>query len=154
MATFTSTGPVTFLVEQGIKVAVKMLPQTSASQNELFILQELQGHPNIIKLQNYENTDEHLRIYMDYHPQCLLDLFEEHPDGLPLSQVKYIFAQLITTLNYIHKHGYIHHDVKLENILIDSKRRHLLHRFWPFLPLGTRRAQPGLTLRIYSLCST
>ena len=143
MDTSTPSDPVTFLVEQGIKVAVKTLPQTSASQNELFILQELQGHPNIIKLQKFENTDEHLRIYMDYHPQCLLDLFEEHPDGLPLSQVRYIFEQLVTTLNYIHKHGYIHHDVKLENILIDSKGSIYLIDFghsYPWTPGGLNQA--------------
>ena len=121
MAVSTPTDIITILLDQDTKVAVKTLPQTPASQNELRILQELQGHPNIIKLRKFESIADHLRIYMDYHPQCLLDLLDTHPGGLPLSQVKYIFAQLITALDYIHKRGYIHHDVKLENVLVDSQ---------------------------------
>jgi len=123
MAASTFTDPISFIHDQDSIVAVKTLPQTPASQNELRILHELQGHPNIIILRKFENTDNHLRIYMDYHPQCLLDLLTTHSDGLPLSLVKHIFIQLIMALNYIHKCGYIHHDIKLENILIDQEDR-------------------------------
>ena len=111
MAASTFTDPISFIHDQGTNVTVKTLPQTAASQNELHTLHELQGHPNIINLRKFENTDNHLRIYMDYHPCCLLDLLTTHPDGRPLSLVKHIFLQLIMTLNYIHKCGYIHHDI-------------------------------------------
>jgi serine/threonine protein kinase len=40
--------------------------------------------------------------------------------------VKDIFAQLISALQYTHAQGFAHRDIKLENILIDSKGEILL----------------------------
>lgn len=40
--------------------------------------------------------------------------------------MKDIFAQLITALQYTHAQGFAHRDIKLENILIDSKGEILL----------------------------
>ena len=88
-------------------------------QKILVITQAVQGHPNIIPFLKSEKTVDHIRIYMPYHPRTLLTLLESSLDGLPLARVKHIFSQLLSALEHIHAHHFVHHDVKLENILID-----------------------------------
>ena len=93
------------------------------SLQEWLILQAVQGHPNIIPLLKFEKTAEHVKISMPYLPYTLSDQLESSDDGLPLSRVKYIFVQLISALEHIHSRNFVHHDVKLENILIDPQDR-------------------------------
>ena len=111
---------ISLVTEDGHRMAIKTLPKTVAAFQELIVLQEVQGHPNIIPLIKFEKTSDHIKIYMPYYPQTLLNLLESYPDGLPLLRVKFIFTQLVSAVEHIHSHHFIHHDIKLENILIDA----------------------------------
>src|SRR3989338_3865630 len=57
---------------------------------------------------------------MPHYPQTLLNLLDSSLDGLSLPRVKHIFFQLLSALEHIHAHHFVHHDIKLENILIDA----------------------------------
>ena len=116
----TFQGQISVLVEGSRCIALKSLPFTLESIRELQILRAVQGHPNIIKLLRAKLTATQVILYMEHHPRTLLDLISEFPDGLPLSRVRVIFHQILLGLKHIHKCGYLHHDIKLENILLDA----------------------------------
>ena len=114
-----SVQKISVITQDGRQVAIKTIPKTVSAFQELVILQAVQGHPNIIPLLKSERTPDHIRIFMPFHSQTLLNLLESYPDGSPLPRVKFIFTQLLSVLEHIHAHHFIHHDIKLENILID-----------------------------------
>src|SRR3989338_2921131 len=117
---FSFQGKISILVEGSQCIAVKSLPITLESIRELQILRAAQGHPNVIELLRATVTMTQVILYMEHHPRTLLDLISEFPDGLPLSRVRVIFHQILSGLTHIHRIGYVHHDLKLENILIDG----------------------------------
>lgn len=53
------------------------------------------------------------------------DLFEciEQHSRLPEQYAKYVFAQLIDVVGCLHYNGFVHRDLKDENIVIDDKYR-------------------------------
>jgi serine/threonine protein kinase len=38
-----------------------------------------------------------------------------------LQEIRFIIAEIITSLEEIHRHGVFHRDIKLENLMFDSK---------------------------------
>ena len=113
-------GQVGVLIEGMQDIALKLLPLSLESMRELVILRAVQGHPNIIKLLRAEATPTQMALYMEHHPRTLLDLIAEFPDGLPLNRVRVIFQQIFMGLAHTHKCGYVHYDIKLENLLIGT----------------------------------
>ena len=101
-------------------VAIKTLPNNVDAYLELEILRAAQGHPNVIKLLHTEETPDNIILTMEAYPRTLLDVVTDHPEGIPLPRVIHIFHQIIDALQHLHTLGYIHGDVKLENILIDE----------------------------------
>ena len=101
-------------------VAVKTLPNNVNTQLELEILRAAQGHPNIINLVHTEETPDNIILTMEAYPRTLLDVITDHPEGLPLPRVVRIFRQILDALRHLHQLGYVHGDVKLENVLIDE----------------------------------
>ena len=52
------------------------------------------------------------------------DLFEcIENNQLSEDQARYVFAQVVAAVSYLHAHGIYHRDIKDENILIDDKLR-------------------------------
>ena len=53
------------------------------------------------------------------------DLFEciEANSRLTEDQARYVFAQIVATVYYLHKHGICHRDIKDENIVVDDQLR-------------------------------
>src|SRR3989338_2217153 len=113
-------GHIERVIKDGKYYALKQLPPTSESLRELDILRALQGHPNIIKLVSDEFSDQHLVVCMEYHERTLLQALLKYDEGMPLTRIRHIFSQLLSVLHHVHSHGYVHHDIKLDNILIDE----------------------------------
>lgn len=87
--------------------------------------------PNIVEIIEYFVCDpignyasktlmkKHVCIVMELMACSLYDLMKHnYSDGLPIKYVKTIGKQLLTALSKIHDHGYIHTDIKPENILV------------------------------------
>lgn len=51
--------------------------------------------------------------------QDLFDYVDLHPDGLPISSIRRIFAQIADALYFLHEHGIVHRDIKDENVVLD-----------------------------------
>lgn len=78
-------------------------------------------HKNIIQLHYAFQTEGRLYLVMDfaYGGQLFFHLKKERM--FKESVAKFYIAQLVLSLEYLHKHNIIHRDLKPENILLDSE---------------------------------
>lgn len=99
------------------KHLVKVLSyDCSENLNELRVMKLLSGtHPNILKLEKVENRDDALVLICEYKPNTLLRVVQQR-GGLNFKKTIRVFRQLVGVLLHIHQVGYIHKDLKLENI--------------------------------------
>ena len=86
--------------------------------NERDIMKEL-NNKNIIKILDYFEDENYIFIVMEYINGGNLYSFIKKRMKLKEKMAKYIFKQIISAINYIHKHNIVHKDIKLENILLD-----------------------------------
>eukprot|EP00048_Salpingoeca_helianthica_P020649 m.7669 g.7669 ORF g.7669 m.7669 type:complete len:363 (+) comp5075_c0_seq1:91-1179(+) len=124
--------------------ALKILPNTQQAQDELGVWQACLPHPNIVPLEAiYENQFRPghplLSVYLDARPHAivppghkflvavmprmtcdLLDHLCSPHTQLSTEEIKELLRQLLAALGHVHKQGYVHADVKLENILLES----------------------------------
>jgi casein kinase II subunit alpha len=92
--------------------------------NEIVILQNLCGGPNIVKVHDVlqESTKETPAIVFEYINNTNAKTL--YPK-LSSSDVKYYMKELLKALEYVHNEGIIHRDVKPSNVLIDHYHRKL-----------------------------
>uniref|UniRef100_A0A7S0SV19 Protein kinase domain-containing protein n=1 Tax=Mantoniella antarctica TaxID=81844 RepID=A0A7S0SV19_9CHLO len=80
----------------------------------------LLDHPNIIRFVEVLLTPTHLAIVMEYASGG--ELFERicSKGRFGEDEARFFFQQLVSGLEYCHRHNVAHRDLKLENILIDG----------------------------------
>ena len=122
-------------------VAVKQLrPDPLASEKSIQqarqqFLREAQilatlDHPNLPRVTDYFEHDGVEYLVMDYvEGQTLSDAVERNGRGLDEDQVLDLADQLLSALDYIHRHGIIHRDVKPSNIRLTPDDRIFLVDF-------------------------
>eukprot|EP00347_Sterkiella_histriomuscorum_P022527 403338154 len=83
-------------------------------------------HENIVKLFDYTETKQDYILYMeycdkaDYLPQKILEC---HTPINNTQKLQSYAQDTLEGLSYIHNQGVIHHDIKLENLLMESSQR-------------------------------
>lgn len=109
----------------GRRVALKRLLQEIAHNSELVrrfqsVAEHTQAlkHPNIITVYGYEIVEERPAIVMEYIPGRSLRQILKERGSLPVEEALDIAIQLCDALIYAHDNGFIHRDVKPDNILI------------------------------------
>jgi hypothetical protein len=136
----------------GRVAAVKVLTQTTQSAdfverffNEARIQASLQ-HPNIATLYDFCEVAGQPCIIMEYvDGQTIAERVAAYRAAygaaLPLSETVYIFERVVEAIEYIHRHGIIHRDIKSNNIKVSSAGQVKL------LDFGIAKGQtsPGLT---------
>ncbi|XP_053672217.1 testis-specific serine/threonine-protein kinase 3 [Anopheles nili] len=109
-------------------VAIKIMSKSNTSDTfmlkyaprELDIIRTVQ-HDNIIKFYEVIETTMRFYIIMDYAEKgSLLNLLREKKT-LAESRVRTYYSQLIDAIEYIHKAGIVHRDIKCENVVLDSQ---------------------------------
>lgn len=94
-------------------------------ENEIMILKKVK-HPNIVKLFDVKVKKDYIYLVMEYcNGGSLSDALNNYLNkyGAPFSEelVRYLMKQILSGVEYLHKHGIIHRDLKLENILLKYK---------------------------------
>lgn len=79
-------------------------------------------HPNICNLYRLSITDDKLIFFMEYASRGTLLEYVNAKGGLTEFEAQRYFIQIFSALRHLHMyHFLVHRDLKLENILIDSK---------------------------------
>ncbi|XP_042510184.1 serine/threonine-protein kinase BLUS1-like isoform X2 [Macadamia integrifolia] len=108
-------------------VAVKCLDLDRCNSNLEDIRKEAQtmlliDHPNVIKAYCSFVVEHNLWVVMAFMAEgsCLHLMTVAYPDGFEESVIGSILKETLKALEYLHRHGHIHRDVKAGNILLDS----------------------------------
>ncbi|KAG8957050.1 pkb-activating kinase-like protein [Tulasnella sp. 419] len=81
------------------------------------------SHPGVIRMHWAFHDETSVYFVLDLAPNGELLNKIRKLGSLSLECAKYYAAQLVDTLDYIHRHSILHRDVKPENILLDSQMR-------------------------------
>jgi serine/threonine-protein kinase len=137
----------------GRMAAVKALTQATQGGgfverffNEARIQASLQ-HPNVATLYDFSETisPDGARvpyIIMEYvDGQTIAERLAAYGGPLPLSETVYVFEKVCEAIEYVHRHGIIHRDIKSNNIKVSTRGEVKL------LDFGIAKGQmsPGLT---------
>uniref|UniRef100_A0A1J3IRX5 Serine/threonine-protein kinase fray2 n=1 Tax=Noccaea caerulescens TaxID=107243 RepID=A0A1J3IRX5_NOCCA len=108
-------------------VAVKCLDLDRCNSNLDDIRRESQtmsliDHPNVIKSFCSFSVDHSLWVVMPFMAQgsCLHLMKTAYSDGFEESAICCVLKETLKALDYLHKQGHIHRDVKAGNILLDD----------------------------------
>ncbi|CAN6296828.1 unnamed protein product [Urochloa humidicola] len=108
-------------------VAVKCLDLDRVNSNLDDVRKETQtmsliDHPNVIRSYCSFVVDHNLWVVMPFMSEgsCLHLMKVAYPDGFDEPVIASILKETLKALEYLHRQGHIHRDVKAGNILIDS----------------------------------
>jgi len=115
-------------------VAIKVLNEELVPNDQEAFLREARilahlDHPNIIRIIEFDIQDNIPYLVMVYAPNG--SLRERHPlgDVLSLNVVINYVWQIANAISYIHEQGFIHQDIKPENLLLGPSNELLLADF-------------------------
>ena len=104
-------------------VAIKRMKKAAIdrkAQRELSILHTLH-HSNVVGLLDSFSDPKYLYLVFEYMDCDVMALMGEFERGMPMPRVINLTAQLCRAVGYCHREGIIHRDLKLENLLINTK---------------------------------
>ncbi|KAI4315572.1 hypothetical protein L6164_028367 [Bauhinia variegata] len=108
-------------------VAVKCLDLDRCNTNLDDIRREAQtmsliDHPNVVRAYCSFVVEQNLWVVMPFMAEgsCLHLMKIVYPDGFEEAAIGSILKETLKALEYLHKQGHIHRDVKAGNILLDS----------------------------------
>ncbi|CAI9787491.1 unnamed protein product [Fraxinus pennsylvanica] len=111
----------------GLNVAIKILDRKSINnldadkvRREINIMKRL-SHPHIVRL--FEVIDTPSEVYVVMEHMDLGELYDYVTLRVRLDEDKarHFFQQIISGVEYCHRHKVVHRDLKPENLLLDSK---------------------------------
>jgi len=115
----------------GSLVAIKTVPDSEWDVCEQRCLASL-SHPNVLRLRGYHQLNGNHHLITDYAQGG--DLFD-FLDGKPYLEetiARLFFTQLVACIEYVHRSGYCHRDLKLENIFLDESKSSVIVGDWGF----------------------
>ncbi|KAK2654196.1 hypothetical protein Ddye_014052 [Dipteronia dyeriana] len=108
----------------GEVVAVKMLRGKFHSWEECLSLEEVKSlrilrHPNILSLKEViRERDDNLFFVFEFMECDLLQIMRSRAEPFSESEVRYWCFQVFQGIHYMHRKGYIHRDLKPDNLLV------------------------------------
>lgn len=92
---------------------------SSKIYNELNVIKGLR-HPNIVKYVDHHETTQWLFIVMEYVPFGDLSSWARRETPMPEYMGMHVARQILQAIDYLHKRGITHRDLKPDNILMES----------------------------------
>lgn len=110
----------------GIKVAIKILDRQSIDSSEaekvrkeINIMRQL-CHPHIVRLFEVIDTPAKVYVVMEYMNSGEVFYYLTEKGKLHEDEARRLFQQIISGVDYCHRHLVVHRDLKPENLLLDS----------------------------------
>jgi len=102
---------------QGRPYAVKLFPEgySTRADREWQVGRALE-HPNVNPVLERLDVGYHPAVLLAFAPGRRLSERPMHPDGFLAA-----FKQLLAALGHMHARGYVHRDVKPENVIVDER---------------------------------
>lgn len=76
------------------------------------------NHDDIVKLKEVIRMNNDLYFVFEYCDQNLYQVQKDSGNSMDIKEIKSIMYQIMRGLAYVHKNGFFHRDLKLENILM------------------------------------
>ncbi|KAJ9182070.1 hypothetical protein P3X46_006102 [Hevea brasiliensis] len=89
-------------------------------EEEVKLLKNL-SHPNIVRYLGTAREDDSLNILLEFVPGGSISSLLGKLGSFPESVIRKYTKQLLLGLEYLHKNGIMHRDIKGANILVDNK---------------------------------
>eukprot|EP00386_Alphamonas_edax_P013634 GDKI01042079.1.p1 GENE.GDKI01042079.1~~GDKI01042079.1.p1 ORF type:complete len:250 (-),score=51.00 GDKI01042079.1:70-819(-) len=93
------------------------LRQLESFRGEISVLKRMQ-HANIVRYLGLAQTDEHLRIVMEFVPGGSIASLLKKFGALRESVAGHYTRQICAGLEYLHRHKVVHRDIKGANVLL------------------------------------
>lgn len=110
--------------ESGEQVAIKKMKRKFHNWQECMELREVKSlkkfaHPNVIKLREVIRENDELFFVFEF---CEQNVFQIMKKGTPMreDQIRLVFFQVLSGLAYVHRMGFMHRDMKPENLLCNG----------------------------------
>lgn len=101
-------------------IKIKDDSQSKKVMQEVYMLRKVK-HMNIVRLFEYFETDKHILFVIELCAGGDLLNYVRRRRRLKEDVAKCFFKQVIESLAYCHSKGILHRDIKLDNILLDTK---------------------------------
>jgi protein kinase len=105
--------------------AIKKMKTKFKSWEECLDLREIKclrklSHNNIVKLKEAFRVNDELHLVFEFLDENVYQLIKDRTDPLPEPKIKSIIHQVLLGLEYMHKHGFFHRDMKPENLMVSG----------------------------------
>ncbi|KAL8493668.1 hypothetical protein ACS0TY_024741 [Phlomoides rotata] len=111
----------------GIKVAIKIFDRQSIKscdaekvRKEINIMRQL-AHPHVVRLFEVIETPSNVYVVMEYMNSGEMFYYLTENGKLHEDEARRLFQQIVSGVEYCHRHLVVHRDLKPENLLLDSQ---------------------------------
>ena len=74
---------------------------------------------NVLSLKHFYQDDDYICLVTDLMDMNLMDYLNNHFDSLTRQSKLKIFADIVSAIEHCHELGFMHRDIKLQNILVN-----------------------------------
>ncbi|PRP89271.1 hypothetical protein PROFUN_02145 [Planoprotostelium fungivorum] len=107
----------------GQKVALKLMSHDQLDSERLSLIKKEISihskidHPHIVKVLDVIESESLTCLVLEYvEGKDLLDTLDDYPDA----KAARIITQIASAIKYMHENGFVHRDIKLENIVVSK----------------------------------
>jgi len=135
----------------GAEAAVKIVTKTSTrkrrhAEMEVRFL-KMARHENVIKMMHVDEDAKHYYLFTEYYDQGDLYNYIQKHGFFEEDAARHLFKQVLEAVDYCHRRLHIcHHDIKLENLVINHSMQLRLIDFGFAIELGSEHGGAGKKL--------